>query len=145
MLNVSACPPGHKHSAPFKAITARQLQALVRHPAHGASLPLADMPTDACEIGQIDFTPPRRVGGTSEPDTRVGSIEAFSGTSLPPPIQIVNVEPNHEVLRKVVVVEPLEHELCTAVSEPSIAIVLPSLLQTKIRKDTATGLGMLAA
>src|SRR5437016_12147757 len=70
MLNVSACPPGHKHSAPFKAITARPLQALVRHPAHGASLPLADMPTDACGIDQIDFTPPRMVGGTSEPDTR---------------------------------------------------------------------------
>src|SRR5256885_11934839 len=110
MLNVSACPPGHKLSAPFKAITARQLQAVVRHPAHGASLPLADMPTDACEINQIDFTPPRMVGGTSEPDTRVGSIEAFSRNGLPPPIEIVNVEPHHEVLRKVVVIEPLENE-----------------------------------
>src|SRR5438309_9530260 len=76
VLDGSACPPGHKHSAPFKAITARQLQALVRHPAHGASLPLADMPTDACESDQIDFTPTRMVGVTSEPDTRIASIEA---------------------------------------------------------------------
>jgi len=103
------------------------------------------MPTDACEIDQIDFTPPRMVGGTSEPDTRVGSIESFSRNGLPPPIQIVNVEPNHEVLRKVVVVEPLENELCTAVSEPSIAIALPYLLETKIHEKTATGLVILAA
>src|SRR5437016_11057461 len=102
MLNVSACPPGHKHSAPFKAITARQLQALVRHPAHGASLPLADMRTDACEIDQIDFTRPRMVGGSSVLNTRGGSIEAFSRNGLPPPIQSVNVQPNYDVLRKVI-------------------------------------------
>ena len=106
---------------------------------------MADMPTDACEIDQIDFTPPRMVGGTSEPDTRVGAIEAFSRNGLPPPIQIVNVEPNHEVLRKVVVVESLENELCTAVSEPSIAIVFPYLLETKIREQTPTGIVILAA
>src|SRR5207249_6592276 len=99
MLNVSACPPGHKHSAPFKAITARQLQALVRHPAHGASLPVADMPTDACEIEQLDFTPPRMVGGPSQPDTRVGSIDTFSRNGLPPHIENVNVEPHHDALR----------------------------------------------
>ena len=44
-----------------------------------------------------------------------------------------------------VVVEPLENELCTAVSEPSIAIVLPYLLETKIREETATGIVILAA
>src|SRR5437762_12763786 len=96
MLNVSAFHPFPTRRSSDLAITARQLQALVRHPAHGASLPLADMPTDACEIDQIDFTPPRMVGGTSEPDTRVGSIEAFSRKGLPPTIQIVNYESHHE-------------------------------------------------
>src|SRR5207253_8905987 len=118
MLNVSACPPGHKHSAPFKAITARQLQALVRHPAHGASLPLADMPTDACEIAQIDFTPPRMVGGTSERHTRVRSIEAFPRHGLPPPIQIVNLKPNHARPPHLVACQPLENEHCTALPAP---------------------------
>jgi hypothetical protein len=85
------------------------------------------------------------VGGTSEPHPGIGSIEAFSRNGLPPPIQIVNVEPNHEVLRKVFVVEPLENELCTAVSEPSIAIALPYLLEAKIHEETATSLVILAA
>jgi len=60
-------------------------------------------------------------------------------------IEIVNVEPNHEILGEVLVVEPLENELRAAVSEPSVAIVLPHLLETKVREETATGLVILAA
>jgi hypothetical protein len=103
------------------------------------------MPTDARQIDQIDFPPPRMVGGTTEPNTWIGSIEAFSRKGLPPPIQIVNVEPDHEILRKILVVEPLENEVCTAASEPSVAVVLPYLLETKICEETATGLVILAA
>src|SRR5437762_2960200 len=138
-------PARAQHSASLRAITARQLQALVRHPAHGISLALPNVPTDACQVDQIDFPPPRMVGRTTEPNTRVGLIEPSSRNGLPPAIQIVNVEPNHEILCKVLVVEPLENELCTAVSEPSVAIILPHLLETKVCEETTTGLVILAA
>jgi len=85
------------------------------------------------------------VSGTTEPHTRVGAIKALSRNGLPPPIQIVNVEPNHEIVRKVFVVEPLENELCTAVAEPGIAIVLPYLIETKIGEETTAGLVILPA
>src|SRR2546430_796595 len=103
------------------------------------------MPTDACQIDEIDFPPPRMVGGTTEPDTRVGSIEAFSRNGLPPLIKVINVEPYHEILCKMLVVERLKNELGPAVSEPSIAIALPYLLETKVCEETATGLVILAA
>src|SRR5205807_8385461 len=44
LMNHSSCPPGAQHSGSFKAITARQLQALVRqHSPSGKRDPLVQL------------------------------------------------------------------------------------------------------
>ncbi len=69
------------------------------------------MPTDTCQINQIDLASPGMVGRPAEANTGIDPIEALLGNGAPPLVEVVNVEPNHEVLREVLVIEALENEL----------------------------------
>ena len=85
------------------------------------------------------------VGRPAEANTGIDPIEALLGNGAPPLVEVVNVEPNHEVLREVLVIEALENELGATVPEPRVAIVLPYLVETQISEKSATGLVILAA
>jgi len=81
----------------------------------------------------------------AEPNARVGTIESLPRNGLPPRGQIVDVEPHHEIAGKLIIVESLEDELSAAIPKPSIAIVLPDLLETEVFEETPAGLVILAA
>src|SRR5882762_10075632 len=85
------------------------------------------------------------VGRATEPNARIGLIQALLRNVIPPPIQIVDVEPNHEVLRKVLVIKALKNELGTAVPKSGVPVALPPLLEPHFGKQSPTGLVILAA
>src|SRR6267378_8117773 len=85
------------------------------------------------------------VGRTTEPNTRIGLIQGFMGNMVPPPVQIVDVEPHHEILRKVLVIEALKNELGTAVPKSGVAVALPLLLEAQLGEQSPTRLVIFAA
>ena len=103
------------------------------------------MPADSGEIDQIDFAPPWMSGRPAEPNTRIGPIQSLLRNGAPPPIEIVHVQPNHEVLRERLVVETLEDEFGAAVPKSRVAIVLSDLLETEVHEQSAAGLVIFAA
>src|SRR5438874_2682955 len=85
------------------------------------------------------------VGRTTEPNARIGLIQALLRNPIPPPIQIVDVEPNHKVLRKVLIIEALKNELCTAIPKSGVPVALPPLLEAQLGEQSPTGLVIFAA
>ncbi len=85
------------------------------------------------------------VGRTTEPNARIGLIQTLLRNAIPPPIQIVDVEPNHEVLSKVLVIEALKNELGTSIAKSSIPVALPPLLEAQLGEQSPTGLVIFAA
>src|ERR671931_1671550 len=100
---------------------------------------LPDVPADPSEINHVDLAPPGMVGRTAEAHARIGPLEALTGNGAPPPIQIVDVEPDHEILCKMLIVEPLKDELGAPIPEPGIAIALPYFSQAQLCEEPATG------
>src|SRR5205085_6989005 len=82
---------------------------------------------------------------TTEPHARIGLIQALLRNVIPPPIQIVDVEPNHEVLRKVLVIKALKNELGTAIPKSGVPVALPPLLEAQLGEQSPTGLVIFAA
>src|SRR5919197_5216072 len=85
------------------------------------------------------------VGRTAEAHARIGPLEALTGNGAPPPIQIVDVEPDHEILCKMLIVEPLKDELGAPIPEPGIAIALPYFSEAEFCKEPTTGFVVLPA
>jgi len=85
------------------------------------------------------------VGRTAEPNARIGPIQALLRNAVPPPVQVIDVEPNHEVLSKVLVIEPLENELGTSVPKSGVAVALPPFLESKVSEQSPTGFIILPA
>src|SRR6266550_7089103 len=85
------------------------------------------------------------VGRTAEPNARIGAIQTFLRNAIPPAIQIVDVEPHHEVLCKVLVIEALQNELGTSVPKSGVAVALPSLLEPQLGEQSPTRLVIFAA
>src|SRR5882762_1521151 len=85
------------------------------------------------------------VGRATEPNARIGLIQALLRNVIPPPIQIVDVEPNHEVLRKVLVIKALKNELSTAVPKSGVPVALPPLLEPQLGEQSPTRLVVFAA
>jgi hypothetical protein len=85
------------------------------------------------------------LGRTAEPNTRIGPIKTLLRNSAPPASEVIHIEANHEIARKLVVVESLQNELGAAVPEPGITIVLPHLLEPQVYEKAAAGLIVLAA
>ena len=117
---------------------------VVRHPAR-TLLALANVPADTCQIDEIDFASPRMVGRTTEPNARIGPIQALLRNTVPPPVQIVDVQPHHEVLRKMLIIETLKNELGPSVSKSGVAVALPPLLESQLSEQSPTRFVIFAA
>src|SRR5438874_5419585 len=85
------------------------------------------------------------VGRTTEPNARIGPIQTLLRNAVPPPIQIIDVKPHHEVLRKILIIETLENELGPSVSKAGVAIALPPLLEPQLGEQSPTRLVIFAA
>src|SRR5437867_2300228 len=85
------------------------------------------------------------VGRTAEPNARIGAIQALLRNAIPPAIQIVDVEPHHEILSKVLVIETLKNELGPSVSKSGVAVALPPLLEPQFGEQSPTRLVIIAA
>src|SRR5439155_9683453 len=104
-----------------------------------------NVPADTCQIDEIDFASPRMVGGTTEPNARIGPIQGLLGNTVPPPVQIVDVKPHHEVLRKILIIETLKNELGPSISKSGVAVALPPLLEPQLGEQSPTRLVIFAA
>src|SRR6266576_3829681 len=94
-------------------------------------LALTYVPTDTCQIDEVDFASPRMVGRTAEPNARIGPIQALLRNAVPPPVQVIDVEPNHE--------------LGTSVPKSGVAVALPPFLESKVSEQSPTGFIILPA
>src|SRR5256886_12745640 len=85
------------------------------------------------------------VGRTTEPNAGIGPIQAFLRNTVPAPVQIVDVKPHHEVLRKMLIIETLKNELGPSIAKSGVAVALPPLLEPQLGEQSPTRLVIFAA
>src|SRR5207247_2096004 len=85
------------------------------------------------------------VGRTTEPNARIGPIQALLGNTVPPPVQVVDVKPHHKVLRKMFVIKTLKNELGPSIAKSGVTVALPPLLEPQLGEQSPTRFVIFAA
>src|SRR4029077_11480605 len=86
-LNDSLWPLGHNRSDSFRSDRPASFKRMLGIRAERALLALTDVPTDTCQVNQIDFPPPRMLGRAAESNTRIGSIKTLLRNDGPPSVE----------------------------------------------------------
>src|SRR4029079_1494437 len=102
------------------------------------SIPLSHVPAHAGEVNEVHLSSPGIVGRWSESKTRVLLVEVHCRNGVPPGIEIRDVEPDHEVLGKGLLLESLQDELRCTITEAGVAGVLPEFFEAQIDEETAS-------
>mgnify|MGYP003694390711 CR=1 FL=1 len=78
------------------------------------------------------------IGRWGESKTRVFLVQLHCRNGLPPVIEIRDVEPDHEVLGKGLLLESLQDELRFTITEAGVAGVLPEFFEAEIDEETSS-------
>src|SRR6185295_2255551 len=106
---------------------------------------LADVPTDPCEIDDVNFAAPGEIGRRVNTEPRIFGVKLQTRHGHPPGVEICDVDANHKIAGKLFVIEVLKNKLRVAIAKPSVAAVLPHFFKTKIGKQTSARLVIAAA
>ena len=77
------------------------------------------MPTDSCEIDEVNFAAPGKTGWGVNTEARIFGVKLQARHRRPPGIEICHVDANHKIAGKLFVIEVLQNKLRVAVAKPA--------------------------